>query len=466
MAVPVVITTSSRALMDVVDFEMLSRLKDSDVQAAILPSQMIMWVYIVFGLGIASLVSTFSSQALGANRKSDCSTYAWQGIYVAMFVGFIALLGRPFLPYLIGMMGHSEGVQGQELAYTRIALLTVFPTVASGALGWFFIGVHKPWVNTWSVIEANLVNFVVSFVLIFGMIGFEPMGIAGAAWGTLVGVSYRVVRLSATMLLPAFDREFRTRSTWRPCWPVVKQLLHRGVPAGLHWVSEVGVWAIFITIMVGKYFDKSHLVATNIAWQYMRIAFMPAIGVGQALTAMVGKSLGAGKPEVAKLHTRLATRMTLVYLGALSLIYLLARHPLIARFNPDPTVVEVGAAIMVCAAVFQLFDALGIVYDGALRGAGDTIVPSVVYMFNTWIMLVGVAWLMITTFPALGSLGPWIAATTMIATSALFVTWRWHSGAWRKINIFSASGQDAPTEVPARIDEPAEEGEAVAAEMS
>ena len=63
MAVPVVITTSSRALMDVTDYVMITQLDCTEAQAAILPAQLVMWVYIILGLGIVSLVSTFASQS-------------------------------------------------------------------------------------------------------------------------------------------------------------------------------------------------------------------------------------------------------------------------------------------------------------------------------------------------------------------------------------------------------------------
>ncbi|MFQ5462271.1 MAG: MATE family efflux transporter [Phycisphaerae bacterium] len=435
MAVPVVITTSSRALMDVADYVMITKLGLSEAQAAILPAQMIMWTYIVFGLGVVSLVNTFASQALGRGGKHDCSAFAWQGIYVAVFVGLVGAALYPLLPWLISCMGHEPGVQAQELAYGRIALLTVGPTVAAASLAWFFIGVHRPWITTWSVIEANIVNVVVSYVLIFGCFGLEPMGIAGAAWGTFAGVAYRMIRLAVTLLLPEFNRQFGSHATWRFSMAKQKELLRRGIPSGLHWVSEVSVWTIFITIVIGRQFGTGQLIASSIAWQFMRMSFLPTIGVAQALTAMVGKSIGDGTPERAMLQTRLATRLTLGYMGLLSTIYLLFGRHLIAMFNQDPEIVRVGGSIMICAAVFQVFDALGITRDGALRGAGDTFVPAVYFVISTWVVLIGVALWISRAFPSLGALGPWMAATGLIMMTAVFLTLRWNSRAWMKIDL-------------------------------
>ncbi|MGB0715019.1 MAG: MATE family efflux transporter [Phycisphaerae bacterium] len=434
MALPVVITTSSRALMDFTDFVMISKL-DLHSQAAILPSQIIMWSYIVLGLGVVSLVNTYSAQALGAKRYADCSAYAWQGLYISAIVGIVGLFVRPVVPELIALFAHDPEVQVRELAYTNVALLTVFPTVGAGALGWFFIGIHRPWVTTYSVIEANIVNIVVSLILIFGLWGAPRLEIAGAAWGTLAGVSYRMVRLTVTLVLPSVDRVYHSRSTWYPQKHMMLSLLKRGVPAGIQWVSEVAVWGLFINIMIGKKFGTTHLVASNIAWQYMRISFMPAIGVAQSLTALVGRSLGEGDPDRAMRYAKLAARLTLVYMGTLSLIYLIGRREFIASFNEMDAIVSVGAQIMICAAAFQLFDALGIVYDGALRGAGDTFVPAIYHVCTSWFFLFALAWWVGETFPEWGAVGPWITATLLIAATAVFVTWRWHSRRWLAIDI-------------------------------
>ena len=125
-------------------------------------------------------------------------------------------------------------------------------------------------------------------------------------------------------------------------------------------LCEVVVWAIFVTVLVGTKFGTTHQIATNTAWQYMRIAFLPTIGVGQALTALVGKSVGARDPTRAIRETRIACMITLGYMGSLSVLYALKGDALITLFNSEPKVVELGATVMLCAAVFQLFDAFGI----------------------------------------------------------------------------------------------------------
>jgi len=438
MTIPLVVTTSSRALMDIVDYSMIARLHVPEALAAILPAQIIMWSFIIFGMGIASVVCTFASQSLGRKEYHQCSVYAWQGLYLALFFCVIGLFLRPFLPDLIRAIGHDPAVQALEIAYANVAMLTIGPTIAANALGWFFVGIHRPWITMWSAIEANVVNIVVSYILIFGYLGFEPMGIAGAAWGTMIAVCYRTVRLMISLIAPSINQLYDSRNTWRPYWIEIKTILRVGIPCGFQWLCEVVVWAIFVNILIGARFGTAHLIATNTTWQFMRIAFFPTMGVGQALTSLVGKSIGAGAPERALREARIAVMITFAYMGTLSVIYWLFGAACIRLFNTDPEVVAIGEKIMICAAVFQLFDAIGITYSSALRGAGDTFIPSLFFIISNWVIIIGGGWYMVTYYPHLGSIGPWLAASTLIIVTGIFLWWRWHCRAWMKMNIFGS----------------------------
>jgi len=444
MAIPSVITTSSRAVMDVADFIMITYLPTDRAQAAILPSQMIMWSYTAIGLGIVTMVNTFAAQALGRQQHRECSAYAWQSLYLGIAFGILGAVLIPLVPTVIHLIGLEPSVQTLQIQYLQIALLTPGPTIAAHGLGFFFIGVHRPWITTWSAIEANVVNIAAGIVLIFGYCGFEPMGIAGAAWAMLIALSYRAIRLVAALLAPSVARVFESRSTWRPSWSRMGSLLRVGSPNGFQWSSEVVVWAVFVNLLIGRRFGTADLIATSTAWQYMRLSFLPPTGVGQALTALVGRSIGAGDIRRALREARWANVLTVGYMGLLSVVYTVFGTQLVGLFNRDPNVMTVGGRVMICAAVFQLFDALAITYAGALRGAGDTFVPAIFFVASTWIIILGGGWFMAQTFPQLGSLGPWLAAATLIAVTALFLWWRWNGRAWMKIDLFRARSEPRP----------------------
>jgi MATE family multidrug resistance protein len=443
---PTVVITSSRGFMDVADFVMLKYLNSGATLAAILPAQMLMWSYLVIGFCIVMMVNTFVAQSAGRKEYRECSAYAWQSLYVGLLFGVLALVLIPLLPRIVAWIGHDAEVQQQELAYLRIAALTVFPTIAAEGLVGFFTGIHRPAVAMWTALESNVINVAVSLVLIFGWLGFPAMGIAGAITGTLVAVCYRMVRLAMTMRSRAYEEQFHCRQTMAPSRPRLIRLFRVGAPFGVQGCAEVAVWAIFVNILIGRYFGEKHLIANNAAWQYLRVAFMPCAGVGRAVSALVGKSIGAGDFQRAIREARFATLLTLAYMGSLAVIWVVFRKELIGWLSHDPEVIRIGAAIMICSAVFQLFDAVGLTYSGALRGAGDTLVPSIFFIISHWLIIVGGGWFMAETYPEWGSVGPWTMASGLIIVASVFLWFRWHSRKWMKIDLFGTPSMPARSE--------------------
>jgi MATE family multidrug resistance protein len=244
------------------------------------------------------------------------------------------------------------------------------------------------------------------------------------------------LRLTATLCAPAFHREFASRATWAPDRGKLLNIFRVGGPTGLQWCSDVAVWAIFIAVLVGSYFGKDHQLATNAAWQYLRISFLPCVGIGMALSALVGKAVGARDLDRAVRVTRIAAGLALAYMGTLSVCFFVWRRGLIGVFTDDPDVIRIGSAVMVCAAIFQVFDALGISYNSALKGAGDTFVPAVVFIVSHWLVVVGGGFALAELRPDLGSMGPWIAASVLIIVTGIYQWFRWHQGAWTKIDVF------------------------------
>ncbi|MCP4589752.1 MAG: MATE family efflux transporter [bacterium] len=445
MAVPLVITTSTRMVMDVSDYVMISFV-GSDAQAAMLPAQLTIFTYIVLGFGILSLVNTLAAQSFGRKRYADCSAYAWQGLHLALFFAVVGCGLWPILPWLVQTMGHEPAVQALELGYTRVAVLTIGPTLAGAALSGFFNGVHRPRVTMWSAIEAVVINAVVSYTLIFGLFGLPRMGVEGAAYGTLAGGTYRMIRLLWTMWGVGYQERFETRRTWRFDWSKTRSLLRVGMPTGLQWVSDVVVWWAFVNILVGRFFGTDDLIASNTAWQYLRVAFIPCIGMGIALASLTGKAIGEGDKERAIRLTRIVVLLVSIYMGVFSLLYLLRGSWLISLLSDNPEVIRIGGGVMICAAIFQLFDGLGITYTNALRGAGDTFWPSALFVVSHWVILIGGGWAVAHYRPDWGSIGPWVAASVLLVFTGLALWWRWHSRKWMAIDLLDDDGIPAEAE--------------------
>jgi MATE family multidrug resistance protein len=89
----------------------------------------------------------------------------------------------------------------------------------------------------------------------------------------------------------------------------------------------------------------------------------------------------------------------------------------------------------VFAAVYQLFDAMYVIYNGALRGAGDTLVPAVVTAALCWGITVGLGYFIARTWPHWGVVGPWGAATFYGVVLGVYLLLRFLAGKWREIRL-------------------------------
>ena len=141
----------------------------------------------------------------------------------------------------------------------------------------------------------------------------------------------------------------------------------------------------------------------------------------------------------------------MTYMGLCALGFFLFRHQLVEFFLPTDdnadsldVVRRVGAMALICAAVFQLFDALGMVLIGALRGAGDTIWPGLATAALSWTVIVGGGALLAATLPHWGAIGPWVAASAYIILLGLLMAHRFARGPWRRMTLVNQPPPPTP----------------------
>lgn len=442
LSLPVVVNNISRTMMGFVDFTMVSML-GTDAQAAMTPSVLLTFSIIALALGGSISVNTFASQSLGRSRPADAPRYAWQAVCLGVLFGALTAPLILLVPVVTRLFDHAPAVRLLENQYLQVALLSAGPTAVAYGLLNFFIGIHRPWLGCAATVIANVFNACANWVLIFGHFGLPAMGIRGAAIGTVMAMVVQCAVLFAIFFSPAFRREYQTHRAvrWEPAKAM--DLLRVGAPTGAHFVIDISSWTFFVSVIVGSRFGTEQLAATNIIFQFMHLSFMPAVGIGVALAAMTGKAIGRGDLTLAEQQVKKATALAMGYMGFCGLIFLLFRHSLMSVMTNDAAVIAVGSSLFVFAAIFQMFDGLGIAAMNALRGAGDTFMPSVYNAACEWTILIGGGWLVGWAWPAGGARGPWMMATVYIIVVGLVLWTRFARGSWRKINIFKHSSADA-----------------------
>lgn len=451
LAAPMVVTTISFTVMQFVDRFMVSRL-GTDALAAILPAGFVSFIPGSFAMGVIAGVSIFASQSLGRGQKKDCSNYCWQAIYMglAYFVVVTAVMW-PAAPWIFRMMGHQPTVADMEVTYLRIMLYAQILAVFIWSSSQFFMGIHRPIITMYAALSGQVVNVAANYVLIFGKFGFPAMGIAGAAWGTFIGIVVGAVIRMAVFLGSDINTTFRTRETMAIDFRRMAALLKVGLPAGFELTLNVAFWGVILFWLVGK-FGKEALAATSAVFSCTHISIMPIVGIKIALTAAVGKAIGAGKKQVAIKQTAICLKVALVYMGLIGLCFFVFRDALMAFWSSDDKVIDIGVNILICAAVYQLFHAARTIYSGSLRGAGDTLWLAIASALGAVVVLGLGGVLIVQFFPALGSLGPWIAATASIIAVGLANRWRFKSNRWMRIDLFKRPRPGAPVEVEPAVE--------------
>ncbi len=427
-----------------------------------------------FMIGLLTVVNTYVSQNFGAGRFRNTSRYAWAGISLAVVAAALMAPLAIFAPLIFGLLKHTPEIQALEVMYFRFMILSVCFTTSSRVLEQFFFGIHRPKIVLFSSILANSLNVLANYVLIFGKFGFPAMGLKGAAIGTVIAWVAQFLLLGSLFLSTKMHHKFGTRfiRTLRIRYSL--QLLKLGWPAGTQLCSDIFCWTLFAGGLVGAYFGPIHLAASVTAIRYMGLSFMPAVGIGIATTALVGRYIGQGRPDLARHSAHTGLKIGMIYMGLCGVAFFIFRQPMVELFikvapkvgsdAPNPAevaeIVRIGAKILIMAAVFQLFDAVGIVYVGALRGAGDTVWPMIVTIFMSWTVILGGGFGAVYFLPQLESLGPWLAGSIYVILLGFAMAWRFESGAWRKIDLLgrgrrvepgpAVPGADATGIVPSR----------------
>ncbi|RKY24728.1 MAG: hypothetical protein DRP62_03135 [Planctomycetota bacterium] len=446
LAAPMVVTNISFTVMQFVDRFMVSRL-GTEALAAILPAGIVSFLPASFAMGVITSVNTFVSQSLGRDDKRACSNYCWQVIYMglAYFVFVIAIMW-PAAPWIFTAMGHGPVVVNMEVTYLRIMLYSQFLAVFIWSSSQFFMGVHRPVITMYAALCGQAVNVAANYVLIFGKFGFPAMGIAGAGWGTFIGIAVGAGIRMAVFLTGDINATFKSRQALNINFGKIRDLLKVGLPAGFGLMVTIAFWGMILFGLVGK-FGKEASAATSAVFACINVSVMPIVGIGTALTAAAGKAIGEGKKDVAIKQTNACLRIALVYMGLAGLCFFVFRDSLMTFWTSDDKVIKAGVNILICAAIFQVFDAATIIYSSSLRGAGDTMWLAAVSSVGT-MMVLGLGGLFIVKFfPELGSLGPWIAATINIIVSGLANRWRFKSNKWMRINLFRRRPAGVPVEI-------------------
>jgi len=206
---------------------------------------------------------------------------------------------------------------------------------------------------------------------------------------------------------------------------------------------EIFGFAFFIQ-MLGR-LGNLELAATNIVLSIESIAFLPVFGFHIGTTTLVGQAVGSGQPEDAVYATTSSMHIATAYMCVMAAIFVFFPEPLLGLFrnnSVDPIlsgqIMDLGVILLRFVAVFCLFDAMNLIFSGALKGAGDTqFILWTIAALSCGVMIIPV-YLAVEIFNA-GIYTAWVLVTFYIATLGIAFYLRYRHGKWKEMRIIEAA---------------------------
>ena len=439
VALPMLLSMSFDTIMTFIDRLFLSKLGPAEMNAA-LGAGAVQLALTMFFTGAISYTTAMVAQRLGAKKTSDCARVFMQAVY-------LSLISVPLL-YLTIPLGHlafgMEHLPADQLEYQKtyfnILMFGGVINLVRNAAPCFFSGIGETKIVMKAAFVGMIVNVACNFVLIYGLGPIPALGVAGAAYGTLIGNLVSTVILFAKFFAKSCNSRFNTRSSFAFSWPLTRELLQKGIPSGVEMFLNMSAFQLMILMFHALGPDAA--TASSVMFNWDMVAYVPLMGLEVASTSLVGRYVGARDAAAATRSTYSGLKLGWGYSLLMGVFFVFLPGVLTDIFRPDMAEASAEAIaifdaarpmsiFMLRIATFYIFvEVLLVVYAGALRGAGDTVWVMFTCAIMNWCVS-GALYVAAYIFH-LPAHYAWIAVVAVYSTAPVIFWWRWKSGKWRK----------------------------------
>jgi putative MATE family efflux protein len=427
LAGPMFVSTTLQNAQSVIDLFWVGRLGSDAVAALAVSGTLLMTLFpVVMGLSTGTVAMV--SRCVGAGRGHEAAEVGGQSLVVALVFGLVAGVAGWFSSeWLCRLLGGSEVVVRLGTEYMGISFLGSFTVFL------LFIGssILQASGNTvvpmQAMLLANVLNIILDPIFIFGWLGVPRMGIRGAALATVLSQTIAAALVMRVLIRGSAGVRIR-RCHWWPRKDLVWRLVRLGVPSSGQMLSRSLMSVVLMRVVAG--FGTVAVAAYGIGVRFHMIVLMPAFVLGNAAATMVGQNLGAGRADRAERVAWMAAGMDVVIMLGSALILMVWAVPLVALFDSNPAVVEMGTRYLRVVSLFYIPAAFSIVLGRALQGAGDTVTPMVTTILGLWGLQVPLAILLPYYFtPATDGIW-WSVAVALTANGLMVAVW-FQRGKWK-----------------------------------
>lgn len=434
LAIPMMLEMMMESVFALVDLYFVGHLENSSfaVQAVGLTESVLSIIYsIAMGLGMAA--TAVVARRIGEKDPVAGAKAGMQAVIIALSINtLIAIAGFIYATDILVLMGASREAAEYGTDFMRIMMGSSFVIMLLFILNGIFRGAGNAAIAMKSLWIANIFNIALCPVFINGFGPIPAFGLTGAAIATTIGRSMGVLyqlynlfngkgmlKIAATYLIP--DRE------------QIKSLVSIAAPAMLQFVIASCSW-IFLAELVATTGGDTGSAGYQSALRIMMFFMLPAWGLSGAAATLVGQNLGAQQVDRAERSVLVTAKFSLIYMGAIMVICLLAADTMMGFFTNDPRVHTIAVQAIRILSAGYLFYGIGMVLLNAFNGAGDTTTPTWINFFGFWLFQIPMAYLLAKQL----NWGPtgvfWaipIAETAMSIVS--FIMFK--RGRWKRIQV-------------------------------
>ena len=408
----------------------------ADATAAVGLVTYVLWLIGLIAGAIGTGSTAIIARAVGAKHQRLANSVCGQSVTAAVLTGvvttvIVAIFATP-IARATGLRPDNPAM-GFSIYYLRILGLSLPFMMLMLAANACLRGAGDSVTPAIAMIVVDIVNMFFSFALTRGWFGMPAMGFRGIAIGTVIayiagGMLQFVVLLSGRGKIRLFLHRLR------PHWTTMKRVMRIGIPSGAEglvtWLAQFIILGIIFSIDPSNISSAAHIITIRIE----SLSFMAGLAVATAAATVVGQSLGMNNPRRAARGAHLAYAMGGGLMTFVGLCFLCFRHQLAHVLSDDPAIANLSATCLFITAFSQPGFAASLIYGGALRGAGDTLIVMLINLASILgLRLVGV--LIVTLVLHHGLEGVWVVLAIELSLRGFFMFARFMHGGWKHVTV-------------------------------
>lgn len=427
-AMPMFLGNLLQAAYNTVDSIWVGRFLGPDSLAAVSVGFPIIFALVALVAGLTMATTTLVSQYYGAKDNQMVSLTIANSMTVMTAAGIVlAVLGYLVRWPMLRLLRAPVNIMDEAATYLGIYMLGLIPTLIYNVSSAILRGLGDSRSPMTFLAAATLTNIVLDPLMIFGIGPFPSMGVAGAAWATVISQTLSAV-LAVQHMLGKLGVASHLRDLVRFDGKLTATTVRIGLPAGAQqMLVSLGMMAVMSTV---NSFGSVVVAGAGAGSRIEQFAFMPSMSVSLAVTALVGQNIGANRYERVPLIVRWALILGCSIAAVAAAVAQLVPKAVLSVFTDDAAVLAAGAGYLRWLSMAWVPFAANFVFMGVLRGAGDTLPTLFITLAGLWAVRVPLVKVLART--DLGAVGVWIGMASSPVFSVIASYAYYRSGRWRR----------------------------------